>query len=95
MSHKKFNFVGASMVAILALGVGVQSAPIIWQSPIVLAQEEEASTEIPDYKEDFFEAVNKEYLDNMEMAADEVAIGVNDELDEIVKLNLKTKKNNK
>lgn len=90
MSHKKFNFVGASMVAILALGVGVQSAPIIWQSPIVLAQEEEASTEIPDYKEDFFEAVNKEYLDNMEMAADEVAIGVNDELDEIVDERLKT-----
>ena len=107
MKQTRFKFVGASMVALMALGVVGQPLSILHENLPVLAAEESAeesaaeetaaeesaaenSSEVPDASEDFFEYVNKEYLDSFEMAPDEVAVGVNNELDDRVEEALKT-----
>ena len=115
MEQTRFKFVGASMVALMTLGVMSQPVAIFQEDLPVFAEEatettvaeetaaeetaaEEAasedtsgeeSSEVPAASEDFFEFVNKEYLDSFEMASDEVAVGVNDELDARVEEALK------
>lgn len=91
MVNKKLTLLSTLAIASMTMTSLSPSLPLLWQDSqltAVLAQESE--DEIPGYQEDFFQAVNKEYLDSFEMAPDEISVGVNDELDANVEKELKT-----